>query len=60
MVGDIGIINIMLASFTERTWEIGVRRALGAKRVDITNQFLMETIILSGMGGQVFRGLCRI
>ncbi len=53
LVGGIGIMNIMLATVTERTREIGIRRALGAKRRDITTQFLVETVVLSVGGGLV-------
>jgi putative ABC transport system permease protein len=53
LVGGIGIMNIMLASVTERTREIGIRRALGAKRKDIVSQFLVETVVLSTVGGLV-------
>ena len=53
LVGGIGIMNIMLATVTERTREIGVRRALGAKRKDIIQQFLIETIVLSVGGGLI-------
>jgi len=51
VVGGIGIMNIMLATVTERTREIGIRRALGAKRRDIIRQFLAETVLLSVFGG---------
>ncbi|MBP7746565.1 MAG: ABC transporter permease [Phycisphaerae bacterium] len=53
LVGGIGIMNIMLASVTERTREIGIRRALGAKRYHITAQFLVQTLILSVLGGLI-------
>ncbi len=51
VVGGIGIMNIMLATVTERTREIGIRRALGARRHDIIRQFLIETVVLSVVGG---------
>ncbi len=53
LVGGIGIMNIMLATVTERTREIGIRRSLGARQRDITVQFLTETTVLAGTGGLV-------
>ncbi len=57
LVGGIGIMNIMLASVTERTREIGIRRAIGAKKKQIIIQFLVETVVLSAVGGLIGTGV---
>ena len=53
LVGGVGIMNIMLATVSERAREIGIRRALGARRRDIIEQFLIETTVISALGGLI-------
>lgn len=57
VVGSIGLMNIMLVMVSERTWEIGLRRAMGARQIDVMSQFLAEAALLSLVGGAIGLGI---
>ena len=57
LVGGIGIMNIMLATVTQRQREIGIRRCIGASRADISRQFLLECLVITSIGGLVGIGM---